>query len=153
MRYVSDVSECAVCESECIVYVSGVSECSVCEDECMRYVSDVSECAVCEDECIGYMSDVSECAVCEDECMRYMSDVSECAVCEDECRTRKHIIHHANYYVHAGFAFKTWHQRSCVLCHTCQPDIKNMRQQRQKDPLYSEVENVLGRKICSRVSP
>ena len=35
MVYVSDVSECAVCESECVVYVSDVSECVVCEDDCM----------------------------------------------------------------------------------------------------------------------
>ena len=30
MRYVSDVSEWAVCESECVVSVSDVSECAVC---------------------------------------------------------------------------------------------------------------------------
>ena len=37
-----------------VVSVSDVSECVVCESGCMVSVSDVSECVVCESECVGH---------------------------------------------------------------------------------------------------
>ena len=52
MGHVSDVRECAMCESECISGVSDASECVTCTSKCMSDVDDASECVMCESEYI-----------------------------------------------------------------------------------------------------
>ena len=44
----SDMSEYAKCESECVCDISDMSEYAKCESECMGDMSDMSEYAKCE---------------------------------------------------------------------------------------------------------